>query len=586
MNVEVLCITEHKLNTPVIARNLLEKYVCTSIYCREKQGGGGAAIYISRKGPPKGDIEIFYDQLTKCLQKVSNNKNIFICGDLNIDIKTCDKNKLNMKKELEYFLAQQGFYTITDKYTRDMGYCKTAIDHIITNVDREEIKSDCNIEAGISDHTLQYVSFHKSKRNSGIKFKYQRVYPQTKIALFCNELENQSWSDMYEAKTINEKFNNFHKKFSELYENYFPLKKCKVNEKDKRWVTKGIEITSRNYRELCQKIKRNHDHGFEEYFKKYRSIYRKILNAAKTLATESEINNAKNTTKAIWTVINKQMGKPEIQHKNISIKLEDNTICTDPTRISEEFNKYYCNLAKNLQDDNKEKGTTFNETEFSMYLSKVSENDIILAIAKLKNKKCSGYDHVCDEIIKTCHQQLIKPLKHLVQASFDEGVFPELLKLSKVMPLYKKGEETETGNYRPVANITTFSKIFEIVMEKKLRDYLYRFNILSDTQYGFVKGKSTTDAIVDFIQKIYNSFDKKKLLTGIFFDMSKAFDLVDHKILLTKLSAYGIRGKVLKWMESYLSLRKQVVEISYSDGKVLRTYRSNSEIITCGVPQG
>ncbi|KAK3908274.1 Exodeoxyribonuclease III, partial [Frankliniella fusca] len=449
MNVEILCITEHKLNTPVIARNMLEDYVCSSIYCRGKKGGGGAAIYV-KKGvqykefpteelniegnfesaaiktdkntviciyrPPKGDIEVFYSQLTKCLQKVKSNKNIFICGDMNIDILTCDKNKLSIKKEFEYFLTQEGLYTTTDKFTRDMGYCKTAIDHIITNVDNKEIRSECNIEAGISDHYLQYVSFKKNENKKRVEYRYQRVYPQPKVALLLRELQDQQWMEVYEADHINDKFTNFHKTFLAMYEKCFPVKRIKIGQEEhKKWVTKGIEITSRNFRELSQKVKRSKDLNSIEYFKRYRIIYRKVLKTAKVKYIENEIKNAKNVSKTVWTLINKNMGKPEKEHKNIKIKLENNTISTDPQIISEEFNKHYCSQAEKLQENNKnEEGTVSRGKEFSMYLSKVTENDVILAIAKLKNKKCSGYDEICDEIVKACHLPLLKPLKHLL----------------------------------------------------------------------------------------------------------------------------------------------------------------------------
>ena len=221
-----------------------------------------------------------------------------------------------------------------------------------------------------------------------------------------------------------------------------------------------------------------------------------------------------------------------------------------------------------------------------MFLSPVTENDVIIAIAKLKYKKCSGYDDVCDDVVKHCHKPIVKPLAHIIEASFKEGVFPDLLKIAKVFPLYKKGDECDLNNYRPVANITTFSKIFEIVMEQKLRQYLYKFNILSKSQHGFLKGKSTSDAIIDFIFHAYNAFDKRKYSTGIFYDMSKAFDLVDHQILLRKLETYGIRGRALKWIKSYLSERVQLVEISHNDGKEVKSFKSTSQRITYGVPQG
>ena len=166
-------------------------------------------------------------------------------------------------------------------------------------------------------------------------------------------------------------------------------------------------------------------------------------------------------------------------------------------------------------------------------------------------------------------------------------MYPERLKTSKILPLYKqKGEKDNITNYRPVANITAFAKIFEFIMNKKVRDYLQKFSILSESQFGFIEKQSTTNALVDFIHNLYENVQAKKCVTGIFFDMSKAFDLVDHKILLNKMEDYGIRGHVLKWFKSYLEHRKHLVELPYSDNDIMKTVKSKPLEVLCGVPQG
>ena len=138
-------------------------------------------------------------------------------------------------------------------------------------------------------------------------------------------------------------------------------------------------------------------------------------------------------------------------------------------------------------------------------------------------------------------QPTISPLYYITNLSLSTGSFLEELKISKVKPLYKKDSEIEIVNYRPVSLLSVFSKILERIMHNRLISYLNKYNIIVNMQHGFLKGKSTNTAIVNFLKDVYNSMDNKEISIGLFLDLSKAFDLVDHNILLKKLCAYGIR---------------------------------------------
>lgn len=626
LNTMFLCVTEHKLNFPSAAVNVFDKHVCGSIYCRKNQDGGGAAIFVRKETkfkelniqdivadnifeavaictekcvivcvyrPPDGCQELFFNKMEEVINRVrTHRKYLVICGDINIDILTRDPKKQRSRKCLENFLEEHGMYTCTDEHTRVTPKCRSAIDHIITNVPLEKLMSECNLEVGISDHAMQYISFsNNSKPDKKQKpYIYRRVYTVKSELLFVKELKEQSWTDVFLASSADDKFNAFHEKFEGLYKKHFPLRKFRPKEKDKEWITMGIRVTSKNFRSLCKQAKENKnsenvDQSFCDHFRRYRSIYRKILADAKKMAYEREIKNDKNPSKATWAVINRHMGKAEKVHRNIEVRINnEDSLCSDPEKIANAFNIYYAGVAVGSGDG---KGTyDKNPPAFSMFLSPVTEIDVLKAILKLKNKKCCGYDDICDDLVKRHHETILKPLVNMIESSFKEGVFPERLKLSKVLPLYKKGNEGDMPNYRPVSNITVFSKIYEIVMEEKLRTYLYKYNILSDSQFGFIKGRSTSDAIIEFIHSIYNAFDAREFSTGIFYDMSKAFDMVDHEILLKKMETYGIRGTVLEWFTSYLSGRKQIVDISYDNGKEIKVYRSSLVNIICGVPQG
>ena len=154
----------------------------------------------------------------------------------------------------------------------------------------------------------------------------------------------------------------------------------------------------------------------------------------------------------------------------------------------------------------------------------------------------------------------------------------EVIPQSEVIPIHKGGSTEELNNYRPISLLSIFDKIIEKLMHKRLHDFLQAHNILFQNQFGFRKNNSTTFALIEITEKIKETIDNKKYGCGIFIDLRKAFDTVNHEILLRKLEHYGIRGKSQVWFKSYLTNRKQYVS---SNG-----VSSELKQITCGVPQG
>lgn len=205
----------------------------------------------------------------------------------------------------------------------------------------------------------------------------------------------------------------------------------------------------------------------------------------------------------------------------------------------------------------------------------------------MPNKFSSGWDGINIKIVKDNIQIFKDPLTDVFNVSFSTGTFPEDFKLAIVKPLHKKGDKHSMNNYRPVSLLPVFSKILEKVMHKRLIDFLNNNKVINKCQFGFTRNMSTTLAFNNFLQHILEHLNSKMLSLGIFCDFSKAFDCVNHDILLKKLEHYGIRGLALKWFESYLSNRRQVVEIQHmnSDGIKLQ-FRSDEANIWCGVPQG
>lgn len=169
-------------------------------------------------------------------------------------------------------------------------------------------------------------------------------------------------------------------------------------------------------------------------------------------------------------------------------------------------------------------------------------------------------------------------LSSIFNWSFSSGVFPSALKTALITPIYKSGDQHTLSNYRPISILPAISKILEKLANNRLNDFLTANQLLFVNQHGFRSNHSAEIAVTELVDEISACLDNKELSVGIFVDLSKAFDTINHSLLLKKLTHYGIRGIAWEWFHSYLSKRSQQVSIN--------NIISNPLSITCGVPQG
>ena len=212
------------------------------------------------------------------------------------------------------------------------------------------------------------------------------------------------------------------------------------------------------------------------------------------------------------------------------------------------------------------------------HFNNVSVNDVQKSISNLKTKSSFGHDGISTKLLKKINDIISPPLTLVINQSLNTGIFPDTLKVAKVMPLLKKGDNNLLNNYRPISLLPAISKVFEKIVYRQIYSYLEQHNLLLKSQYGFRTDHSTELAGLEFVDRILHDMDNKQFPLAIFLDLSKAFDTLDHTILLTKLKHYGILGVPLKWFTSYLSNRKQYVQLD--------SVKSNLLDIKTGVPQG
>ena len=195
-----------------------------------------------------------------------------------------------------------------------------------------------------------------------------------------------------------------------------------------------------------------------------------------------------------------------------------------------------------------------------------------------KDGKAPGADNIPISIIKKTLDLISDPLLSIINLSLSSGVFPDRLKISKIIPIFKSDNASLAQNYRPISILPTFSKIFERAVYNRIFQFLVDNDILFKHQFGFRPGHSTSHALINFVNKVANAVDCQKYLAGIFLDLSKAFDTLDHAILLSKLEACGITGTAHQWITDYFRNRIQYVQIDHSKSDALRQI--------CGVLQG
>ena len=322
----------------------------------------------------------------------------------------------------------------------------------------------------------------------------------------------------------------------------------------------------------------------KEKYSKFRNFVTIKLRQAKREYFNCKFFKVKNNIKSTWKLINKLINKEKKEDKKIeSLEIENKKI-TNKQEIADCLNNFFVNIGMKLQNSNENvkdhpyRNYLKTTNNSSVFFEPITINEILTIVDNLKSDTSAGIDDIDIKVVKHVISVITVPLACILNDCLTNGIFPKNMKIAKVTPIHKKGKQNDVNNYRPISVLPIFSKILEKCIYKRLIEFFDKNNILHKHQFGFRHRHSTATAILDLIHKINQAIDNKEYALTIFIDLTKAFDVIDHYLLLQKLHFYGIRGTPLKLLSSFLFGRKQMT--------VINGVQSDLKEIKCGVPQG
>lgn len=540
---------------------------------------------------PSSKVKEFLERLNSLIEiMLKKCKYLIIAGDVNINV-LVDSNE---HFELKNILKRNGLAYLVNFPTRIAKHSESAIDNVFTNISSDSIKVSGLITL-LSDHDGQLIDLKnvgKLVKNKKQVVECKRSFSTENVRTFLSFLEKESWIDVYLASPET-KYEIFYQIYKYYFDLSFHIKRVKIGCRKNDWLTEELKREKGKIIRDLKNVRRLKRKELYSVIRQRYKQYKKKLTKCKKEYYDSKIAESSNVARTTWGVINFEVGnKTQIKH-DISLKL-NGVHYSDPKNVSNIFCDYFSNIAcsvkNNLnvslqkQEVDLNKDRLFNRT---FRLTPTDEQEVEKVISLLKNKNSVGFDEIPISILKTTKKQVSKVLSHLINSSFVAGIFPKLLKISKIVPIYKNGCTKEVANYRPISVLSNVSKIFERVIYNRLLEYLEENHLINNIQHGFRSNKSVTTAAISFIESVIESVDRGEETIGIFMDLTKAFDCVEHSLLLNKLFHLGIKGTSLKLFESYLKGRKQFVEMKHiMPSQETVKVRSNIQQVKYGVPQG
>ena len=520
--------------------------------------------------------EIFDGQLEKAIEE---EKELFLLGDFNKDL-------LNpqIKQQWIDYMNSHGVTQHVNEPTRVVpNSSATLIDHIYSNFS-DNIQFIDIPKIGLSDH---YPVFVSRKVNSHMPkvvhhtIRY-RSFKNFNEANFISDLESIPWDVIKVFDNVDDALDAWYSLFTDVIDKHVPLKQHRVkNVNQPNWLTPEI-IDSIKIRDRFKAL------GNNTHYKIWRNKVVNLIRRSKQSNYENLIEEGSNQPSSIWKIFcelgaGKQKSNSATNFQSVRIGDHETD---EPNDIANAFNDYFINIAESI----KEPCDPTNHEKLKDYCNNKIPNDIIFempllntdyivkSLRKLDVRKSTGTDEIGPRLLKMAGPFIADSLTYICNLSIKTGAFPMKWKEAKVKPLHKGGSPKDLNNFRPISILPVLSKLFEKHAFESLMNYLEKYKLLYNTQSGFRPNHSCETALIHMVEKWLKALDKGELVGVLLVDFRKAFDLVDHSILLSKMELYKLNQNSIKFFKSYLSNRQQSV--------FLNNTQSNHAAVKHGVPQG
>ena len=527
--------------------------------------------------PPKDKIVNFVRMLTELLESCPKNSQLFMIGDLNIDL----LEPIEAKEDFIALCYSKKLLPLINCPTRVFGNSSTLIDHAWTDQLYDDVLSGV-IEIDITDHYPIFAFLPILFDKNSLTLKKFRDHSEANIQNFIKAVEdNITIESLTNCPDIDIRMEVFSDQLTSLYNIHCPIRTKQISENRilKPWITNEIknDIIEKKH-DLYRQYLRN-EVSFNDY-KKRKNRYTTMLRKVKTDYYHNKFRNCVGNASSSWKLINSLI-KHKTPPKKIKLSLSNHE-SDDPSEVANAFNDYFSNIGAKLNDEIPTSNVSplhyMSNFVTDSFFASPTDSDEVATLIRAQVNKSSNLSTIPIFIYKLLSNTIAPILSELFNQSITQGIFPNCLKVARVIPIFKAGKKNLTKNYRPISMLPFISKIFEKLMCSRVNEYLKSNNILSKHQFGFRKNSSTDDAILEFIDNIHSSLNNQESVVTVFLDFSKAFDTVNHRILLQKMYKLGFRGIMLNWFESYLSNRKQFVNINNCN--------SHMTDVSIGVPQG
>ena len=509
-----------------------------------------------------------FDSLLNKLNSLDCPYIIFLDSNINL----LKLNHCNLSQNYIETLHNNGFLQLVRKATRIQGENFSLIDHICIKNEPPNVRTG-TIISDLSDHFINYISFSAEKNTKVSKTKgyfFDRQINKNSKEKFREVLNNIQWNNVTCQDDVNVAYDEFWNTFSSLYDLYLPMTKIKLNRnihKINGFMTKGLLISRCTKNTLYKRYLLEPSTPNKSIYLNYRNIYNKLIRHSKKEYFADNLHKNKKNPKKTWEIYNEAINNKKSTEKIKEI-VKNGKVITANSEISEEFNEFFSKVGQKISNSipkmkkDPESYLTIKDDQPSLNFDDIGPVLICDILKSMDPKKSKDMDGISLDLLKSIDSAIAKPLAHIFNLSLKKGIFPERLKVSRIVPIYKVGDKKICDNYRPISLVSTIAKILEKIVATKLSNHLEINKLLHIHQFGFRKKLSTEHNLLHLTNYVSNALNEDDFCIGIFLDLKKAFDVVPHCILIKKLKKFGVKNNALEWFKSYLTNRSQCVDIN------------------------